>query len=57
MHCQSCVTRLEKALKRVADIEAVRVDLAAETVTVQGDVLVHELHQTIADAGFSVRKS
>jgi uncharacterized membrane protein YraQ (UPF0718 family)/copper chaperone CopZ len=57
MHCQSCVARLEKALKRVANIEAVRVDLAAETVTVQGDVLVHELHQTIADAGFSVRES
>lgn len=57
MHCQSCVTRLEKALNRVANIEAVQVDLAAETITVQGDVPLPELHQTITDAGFSVRNS
>ncbi len=56
MHCQSCVMRLEKALSQRSDVEVAKVDLTAETVTVQGNFRLHELHQVILDSGFSVRK-
>lgn len=57
MHCQSCVTRLEKALNQHAGVEAVHVDLVSEAVTVQGEIQLRELHQAIAEAGFSVREN
>jgi len=55
MHCQSCVMRLEKALNRLSDTEAVQVNLATETVTVQGTLPLPQLHQAIIDAGYSIR--
>jgi len=55
MHCQSCVMRLEKAINEHAGVETVHVDLTSETVTVQGDFQRPDLHQLIANAGFSVR--
>ena len=57
MHCQSCVMRLEKAIYQHEGVEAAQVDLASETATVQGDFHLADLHQTIRDAGFSIRKS
>ena len=57
MHCQSCVGRLEKALNQLADIETVQVNLAAETVTVQGTLPLPQLHQVIIDAGYSIRNA
>ena len=55
MHCQSCVLRLEKALNQHPGVEMAHADLTSEIVTFQGDVLPSDLHQTIHDAGFSVR--
>ena len=56
MHCQSCVLRLEKAINQHPGVDVANVDLASETVTVQGEVVHSDLHQTIHNAGFSVRK-
>ncbi|MDA8563706.1 permease [Mariniblastus sp.] len=55
MHCQSCVMRLEKALNQHPGVEMAHADLASEIVTFQGSVQPSDLHQTIHDAGFSVR--
>ncbi|HEY0906350.1 MAG TPA: heavy metal translocating P-type ATPase [Methylophilus sp.] len=56
MTCASCVLRVEKALLRVAGVEAVSVNLATEQVTVQGKQLLdaQQLVDAMSEAGYAV---
>lgn len=55
MTCGSCVAHIAKALRRLPGVEAVRVDLRAETVTVRRDaglVSSASLAAALASAGY-----
>ncbi|MCI5836605.1 MAG: heavy-metal-associated domain-containing protein [Veillonellaceae bacterium] len=53
MHCENCVRAVENALKAVAGVTAVQVDLAAGRATVTGEALqAATLCAAIEDIGF-----
>ncbi len=56
MTCASCVLRVEKALLRVAGVEAVSVNFVTEKVTVQGKqpLDAKQLADAISEAGYAV---
>ena len=55
MTCASCVTRVERALRKVPGVSDVSVNLATEAATVSGTGLVREvLVKAITDAGYDV---
>jgi copper chaperone len=57
MHCQSCVRHVDGALRRIAGISSVRVDLAAGEVRVQCDparTSRREIVEAIAAVGYDV---
>jgi copper chaperone CopZ len=58
MSCGGCALSVEKALRAVAGVEQVQVDLAGKTVHVEGARLDRtRLAQAIEDAGYDVRAS
>ena len=57
MTCASCSTRVEKALKKVAGVEAAQVNLATEQATVSFDpqqVRPEQLVAAVEGAGYGV---
>jgi Cu+-exporting ATPase len=54
MTCSSCAGRIEKALLKVQSVEQASVNLATETVTVEGNAGVNELVKAITGAGYHV---
>jgi copper ion binding protein len=56
MSCGHCVSRVEEALSELEGFEAVVVDLASETATVdiEGDVRDEDIKFAIEDAGYEV---
>ncbi len=58
MTCSTCVGRITRAVKRLPGVEAVRVDLADEAVTVRRDPALATdaaLASAIRDAGYEPR--
>ncbi len=57
MTCASCVTRVEKALKKVDGVQEASVNLASEKAKVEFDpakVNVEQLRAAVADEGYSL---
>ena len=55
MTCASCVSRVERALRKLPGVVDAAVNLASETATVRGPSLrASDLAQAIADAGYEV---
>src|SRR3712207_518923 len=52
MTCASCVARVEKALKRVAGVEDVAVNLATEEARIRGAAPSTALVAAVEDAGY-----
>lgn len=52
MTCQGCANAVTKAIKAAAPAAAVKVDLAAKTVTVEGQVAAETVQGAVKDAGF-----
>lgn len=58
MTCASCVTRVEKTLKRINGVENASVNLATEKATVRFDssrVSLDAMRAAVADAGYTLR--
>ncbi|MEX2533210.1 MAG: heavy metal-associated domain-containing protein [Nitriliruptoraceae bacterium] len=51
--CNHCKASIESALHGVAGVTAAEVDVAAQTVSVTGDVAPETVLQTIRDAGYT----
>lgn len=57
MHCQHCVQAVQDALKEVARVTAVQVNLDAQNAVVEGNDLNNAaLQEAIEDIGFDVEK-
>ncbi len=57
MHCASCALNIERALQDRDDVYGARVNLAAETATVEYDptkTTLADLERTVGDAGYEV---
>ncbi len=54
MMCTHCQARVEKALKAVAGVESVTVDLQSGLATVEGTAAPEALKQAVIDAGYEV---
>lgn len=57
MHCASCVSAVEKSLKKLEGVEEASVNLATESATVSYDedkVSDNDLWQAVEDAGYSL---
>jgi copper chaperone len=52
--CGHCQAAIEGELAKVADVEAVTVDLAAKTVAVTGTATEAEVRAAIDEAGYDV---
>jgi copper chaperone CopZ len=56
MSCGGCALSVEKALRAIAGVDTVEVDLGRKSVRVEGTVLDRpRLAQAIEDAGYDVR--
>ncbi len=55
MSCMGCSARVEKALKAVDGIEAVKVDLADNSATYGGNVSEAVIKEAIEDIGYDVK--
>jgi Cu+-exporting ATPase len=54
MHCASCVSKVESAVKRVPGVDEVSVDLPSRTVAVSGRLDVKAVRRAIEKAGYDV---
>jgi len=54
MNCQHCQMAVEKALKGIAGVENVQVDLANKEVVVTGSAGRDQLAKAIQEAGYEV---
>lgn len=54
MMCAHCQARVEKALKAVAGVESVTVDLKGGSAVVDGSASVEALRKAVVDAGYEV---
>lgn len=54
MSCGHCKMAVEKALKAVAGITSVHVDLDKKEAMVAGSAAIADLHQAVEDAGYVV---
>lgn len=56
MTCASCAGRVEKALRKVAGVQEATVNLATESASVRGTVVVAALLQAVEKAGYGARE-
>jgi len=56
MMCEHCKARVEKALSAVSGVKKVKVDLAAKTATVTGEVETEALVAAVTEAGYSANQ-
>ena len=54
MTCGGCARHVEKALRAVAGVTEVSMDVAAGTATVQGDASEDALASSVASAGYEL---
>ena len=54
MTCGGCVRHAEKALRAVAGVAAVTIDLAQGTATVEGEASQDALAASVAEAGYQL---
>ena len=54
VHCDHCVHAITSEVSTVSGVRAVRVDLAAKTVTVDGDADDTAVRAAIDEAGYEV---
>ncbi|WP_305813442.1 cation transporter [Photobacterium leiognathi] len=57
MTCASCVASVEKAIKQVAGVENVNVNLAERTALVAGSPNIEQVIQAVKDAGYGAEVS
>ncbi len=57
MTCASCVASVEKAIKQVAGVESVNVNLAERTALVAGSPNIAQVIQAVKDAGYGAEVS
>nr|WP_318442349.1 copper-translocating P-type ATPase [Photobacterium leiognathi] len=57
MTCASCVASVEKAIKQVAGVESVNVNLAERTALVAGSPNIEQVIQAVKDAGYGAEVS
>ncbi len=55
MHCESCATRIDKALRAVTGVSNVTVDVATHTAQVDGTPAPTALIQAVEKAGYHPR--
>ncbi|WFF71660.1 heavy metal-associated domain-containing protein [Proteiniclasticum sp. QWL-01] len=55
MSCSGCSARVEKAMKALAGIKEVRVDLADHSATYAGEVSEAAVREAIEDIGYEVK--
>ncbi len=55
MTCASCAGRVERAAAAVPGVRAARVNLAAETVTIEGEAAPAAIAEALASAGYPAR--
>ena len=53
MHCEACVSKIEKALYNIKGIEKVAVNLNNEMATIQGDAKIDKIINIIDDLGYT----
>ncbi|MBD01728.1 MAG: heavy metal transporter [Candidatus Marinimicrobia bacterium] len=53
MHCEACVSKIEKALHSIKGIEKATVNLNDETAIIQGDSKLDEVISVIFDLGYT----
>lgn len=53
MHCEACVSKIEKALHRIKGIEKATVNLNDEMAIIQGDSKLDEVISVIFDLGYT----
>ena len=53
MHCEACVSKIEKALHSIKGIEKATVNLNDETAIIQGDSKLDEVINVIFDLGYT----
>lgn len=51
IHCASCVTKIEKALRGVSGVTRAEVNFATETASVDGDVPLDVLNDAVKRVG------
>ncbi len=54
MTCGGCAKHVEKALRKVAGVQAVSVDPAKGTAMVEGSALIEALTASVAEAGYEL---
>ena len=56
MSCGHCSTKVKKALRKLANIKDVKVDLEAKTATIQADEGIAEeaLSRAVTESGYTV---
>nr|WP_318457839.1 copper-translocating P-type ATPase [Photobacterium leiognathi] len=57
MTCASCVASVEKAIKQVAGVESVNVNLAERTALIAGSPNIEQVIQAVKDAGYGAEVS
>jgi copper chaperone CopZ len=55
MDCESCISSITTAVKRIDADASVTADLATKHVVIGSDVEAHEIAAAIEDAGFTVQ--
>jgi Cu2+-exporting ATPase len=56
MSCEHCVRRISSAVKAVANVENVTIDLAGKTVEVTGSAPSADVIKAIEGAGYTVEQ-
>ena len=54
MKCEHCTSRVEEALKKIANVKSVKVNLAKKEAIIRGDVEDSVLEEAVKKAGYEV---
>ncbi|WP_405098479.1 heavy-metal-associated domain-containing protein [Micromonospora sp. NBC_01412] len=54
MSCQPCATKVDTAVRAVAGVTDVRVDLSAGRITVAGNADENQIRAAVTDAGYRI---
>jgi copper ion binding protein len=52
--CEHCKKAIETEVEKLSDVSSVGVDVAAKTVTVEGEATDEEIRSAIEEAGYDV---
>ena len=54
MKCEHCTSRVEEALKKIANVKSVKVNLAKKEAIIHGDVEDSVLEEAVRKSGYEV---